>query len=82
MESLHFLDVIGNESGLDKYLQICASLPGGKSTNPGKFNFLYIFPLNFLNLVLIPVAKFDGHRGSWTGCKNIREVLKLHRKIA
>ena len=51
-----------------KYLEIFSSLPGGKSTNPGRFNFVYIFPLNFLNLVLIPSEKFDGHRGTWTGC--------------
>ena len=77
MESLHFLDVIGNESGLDKYLQIFASLPGGKSTNPGKFNFLYISPLNFSNLLLIPGAKFNGHRGTWTGCSDFNGLLKV-----
>ena len=29
--------------------------------------FFYISPLNSLNLVLIPGAKFDGHRGTWIG---------------
>ena len=43
-------------------------LPGRKSTFPSEFNFSYISPLNSLNLVLIPGAKLDGHRGTWTGC--------------
>ena len=30
--------------------------------------FFYISPLRSLNLVLIPDAKLDGHRGTWTGC--------------
>ena len=70
MESQNFLNIIGNGSDLGKYLEIFAQLPGGKSTNPGKFNFLYISLLNFLNLVLIPGAKLDDHWGTWTGCIN------------
>ena len=34
---------------------------------PVNLIFLYISPLKFLNLVLIPGAKLDGHRGTWTG---------------
>ena len=41
-------------------------LPGGKSTGPGEFTFFYIAPLKSLNLVLIPGAKLDGHRSTWT----------------
>ena len=59
MKSLHFLHILGYESDLGKYLEIFASLPGGKSTNPGQFKFLYISSLNFFNLILIPSAKFD-----------------------
>ena len=77
MESLHFLHTIGNESDLGKRLEIFSYLPGGKSTNHGKFNFVYIYPLNLLNLVLIPSAKFDGHRDSWTGCfKSFRDAQR------
>ena len=31
--------------------------------------FFYISPLKFLDLVLIPGVKLDGHRGTWTGCQ-------------
>ena len=55
MESLHFLNIT------------FTYLPCGKSTNPGECNFFYIFPLKFLNLVLIPSADLDGHQGTWTG---------------
>ena len=41
-----------------------------KSTGPGESNFLNISPLNSLNLVLIPRAKLDGHRGTWTASEN------------
>ena len=30
--------------------------------------FFYISPLNYLNLVLAPGAKLEGHRGTWAGC--------------
>ena len=49
-------------------LETFARLPGGKLTGPGEFKFFYASPLNSLNLVLIPGAKLDGHRGTWTGC--------------
>ena len=61
MESLHFLNIT------------FAELPSGESTNPGEFNFFYISPLKSLNLVLIPGAKLDGHRGTWTGCFSEKE---------
>ena len=32
--------------------------------------FFYVSPLKSLNLVLIPGADLDGHRGTWTGCSN------------
>ena len=56
MESLYPLNII-----FDK-------VPGEKSTEPGEFNFFYIFPLKSLNLVLIPGAKLDGQLDTWTGC--------------
>ena len=59
MESLHFLNIT------------FAELPSGESTNPGEFNFFYISPLKSLNLVLIPGADLDGHRGAWTGCISV-----------
>ena len=48
--------------------EIFAYLPGEKSYGPSVFIFFYIFPLNSLNLVLIPSGKFNGHRGIRTGC--------------
>ena len=56
IKSLHFLNII------------FAKLPGRKLTGPGEFIFFYISPLKSLNLALIPGAKFDAHRGTWTGC--------------
>ena len=38
---------------------------------PVNLFFLYISPLKSLNLALIPGAKLDAHRGTWTGCLNI-----------
>ena len=35
---------------------------------PVKFIVFYFFPLNILNLVLVPGAYSNGHRGTWTGC--------------
>ena len=45
---------------------IFAYLLGEKSTGPGEF--FNLSPLKSLSLVLIPGAKLDGHRGTWTGC--------------
>ena len=56
MESLHFLNII------------FAELLGGKLTIPSELNFFHISLLKSLNIVLIPGAKLDGHRGIWTGC--------------
>ena len=56
IKSLHFLNII------------FAKLPGGKSTGPSEFNFFCISLLKSLNLALIPGAKLDAHRGTWTGC--------------
>ena len=56
IKSLHFLNLI------------FAEVPGGESTGPGEFNFFQISPLISLNLALIPGAKLDAHRGTWTGC--------------
>ena len=33
------------------------------------FFYIYISPLKSVIFVLIPGAKLDGHRGTWTGCK-------------
>ena len=41
---------------------------GGKSTGPSNFDFVYISRLKCLNLVLIPGARLDDHRGTWTVC--------------
>ena len=38
-------------------------------------------PLKFLNFILIPGAKLDGHRGSWTGClTEIKESTNIAKK--
>ena len=83
MESQNFLNIIGNGSDLGKYLEIFAQLPDGKSTNPGKFNFLYISLLNFLNLVLIPGAKFGkALGGTWKGCaEGSLKALNIFRQF-
>ena len=48
MESLYFLNIIGNGNDLDKHLESFAYLPGGKSTCPGEFNFpAELFEFNF-----------------------------------
>ena len=67
MKYLYFLNIADNENDLGKYLKIFTQLLGGKSTVPGEFVFLY-FPLNSLNLILIPGAKLDSLLGTWTGC--------------
>ena len=54
--SLHFLNII------------FAKLPSGKSTGPGEFSFFHISLLKSLNLALVPGAKLDADRGTWTGC--------------
>ena len=36
--------------------------------SPVNYIFLYISPLKYLNLVLIPGVKMDNHRGTWTDC--------------
>ena len=70
MESLHLLNIT------------FALLPREKSTDPGEFNFSYVSPLKSLNLVLIPGAKLDGHRSTWTGSLNIANItLKLITEI-
>ena len=63
MESIHFLNII------------FAQLLGEKSTGPSKFSLIYIFRLKSFNLVLIPRAKSDGHRGTWTACTKIQQNL-------
>ena len=55
---------------------------GEKSTGPGEFNFIYISPLKSLHLVLIPRAKLDDHRGSWTGCLHAQRREKWKEKKA
>ena len=45
--------------------------PRWKLNWPGEFHFFYISPLKSFNLVLIPGAKWDGHRGTWTECRII-----------
>ena len=66
MESLHISNII------------FAQLPIEKSTGSGEFNFFKLTPLKSLSLVLIPGAKLDGHRGTWTGCiKQTISNLKL-----
>ena len=52
MESPHLLNIV------------FVYLPGGKSTGPGGFHFSYIYPLKYLNLLLISGTKLDGHRGT------------------
>ena len=85
MKSLYFLHITGDGDVLDKYLKIFRQLPGGKSTDASEFSFFNIStthghvghtPLNFLNTVLISGAKFDGQRGTWTGCLYARDRLK------
>ena len=68
MKSLHFSDILGNRNDLDKTLESFTQLPGRQSTDPGEFNFFYIYSLNSSNLVLIDGVKFDGHWGTWTRC--------------
>ena len=47
---------------------------------PLDFFFFYcISPLKYLNLVLIPGAKLDGHRGTWTGCLILKKRYNLCR---
>ena len=48
-----------------------AELPGGKSTDPCEFNISDNSPLKYMDLVLIPSAKLNGHRGTWTGCLHL-----------
>ena len=64
MESIHFLNII--------FVQLL----GEKSTGPSKFSLIYIFRLKYFNLVLIPHAKSDGHRGTWTACTKIQQNLQ------
>ena len=64
MESIHFLNII--------FVQLL----GEKSTGPSKFSLIYIFRLKSFNLVLIPRAKSDGHRGTWTACTKIQQNLQ------
>ena len=64
MESIHFLNII--------FVQLL----GEKSTGPSKFSLMYIFRLKYFNLVLIPHAKSDGHRGTWTACTKIQQNLQ------
>ena len=52
MESPHLLNIV------------FVYLPGGKSTGPGGFHFSYIYPLKYLNLLLISGTKLDGRRGT------------------
>ena len=55
--------------------QIFAQLLSGKLTDHGEFNFSYISPLNSFNLVLIPGAKLDGHRGTYFWLALFRSLL-------
>ena len=38
-------------------------------------SLFYISPLKFLNLILIPGAKLDGHKGIWTGFFHVSLLL-------
>ena len=64
MESIHFLNII--------FVQLL----GEKSTGPSKFSLIYIFRLKSFNLVLIPRAKSDNHRGTWTACTKFQQHLQ------
>ena len=55
---------------------IFAQLFDEKSTGTSKFSFIYISRLKSLNLVLIPGAKLEGHRSTWTGCTKIQQNLQ------
>ena len=41
----------------------------------------YISSLKLLNLVLIPRAKLDGHRGTWTGCIIVQDQDDLPKPV-
>ena len=53
-----------------------AYLPSGKSTQ------LFISPLKSLNLVLMPGAKLDGHRDTWTGCIGPKDMFLSKKGLA
>ena len=78
MESLRFLNVIGNGNDLGKYSgNFCLSPRWKKNVLPIEIYHFYLpppsppppSPHNSLNLGLIAGAKSNGHQGTWTGCK-------------
>ena len=77
MESLRSLNIICNGNNLGKYSENFCLAPGGKTTGPSEICFFDFSPLNSLNLVLIPGAKSNGHRDTWTGCVNTFEKSEL-----
>ena len=51
-------------------------------------NLIFTFPHAFLDLTVIPGAKFEGHRGPWTGrtnvltfCLNLYHLVSIHRTL-
>ena len=44
---------------------------------PVNLIFIYVSPLKSLNLVLIPGAKLDGNRSTWTGCNEENSKLMI-----
>ena len=58
IKSLHFLNII------------FAKLPEENQLAPVNLIFFYISSLKSLNLALIPGAKLDAYRCTWTGCSN------------
>ena len=68
MEALHFLNIMGNGNNLGEYSENFCLAPRWENNCPTEILFFNISPLNSLNLVLVPGAKSNGHRGSWTAC--------------
>ena len=64
MESLHLLSIVLLTSPVENQLALVI------------FFFFYISPLKSFNQVLIPGAKLDGHRGTWTGCLSARHAMQ------
>ena len=64
MESLRFLNIIGNENDLGNYSGSFCLVPSVKTTGTSEIYFFKFSPPIFLNLVLIPGAKSNGHRGT------------------
>ena len=45
--------------------------------NQRRWIYFFLDSLESLNLVLIPGAKLDGHRGTWTGCFLFGNLLDM-----